>query len=181
MDDLRDLLESAARSAAGHLAGLGDGPVWRPTPASLRAALADQDLPDAGLGSAALLGLAEERVLGYPMGNGHPAFFGWVNAAPHPAGIAGALLAAAVNPSSAGGDHADVYLERAVVRWIAELVGFPHEPGAGLLTSGASMATIVAIGAARQRALSRQGWDVRGRGLNGAPRLVAYAGAEVHS
>ena len=181
MDDLRDLLESAARSAAGHLAGLDSGPVWQPTPAALRAALAGQRLPDSGLDAAALLGLAEERVLAYPMGNGHPAFFGWVNAAPHPAGIAGALLAAAVNPSSAGGDHADVYLERAVVRWIAELVGFPHEPGAGLLTSGASMATIVAVGAARQRALSRQGWDVRRDGLNGAPRLVAYAGAEVHS
>jgi glutamate/tyrosine decarboxylase-like PLP-dependent enzyme len=115
------------------------------------------------------------------MGNGHPAFFGWVNAAPHPAGIAGALLAAAVNPSSAGGDHADIYLERAVVRWIAELVGFPHETGAGLLTSGASMATIVAIGAARQRALARAGWDVRERGLAGAPQLTAYATAEVHS
>jgi glutamate/tyrosine decarboxylase-like PLP-dependent enzyme len=115
------------------------------------------------------------------MGNGHPAFFGWVNAAPHPAGIAGALLAAAANPSSAGGDHSDVYLERAVVRWIAELVGFPHEPGAGLLTSGASMATIVALGAARQRALAGAGWDVRERGLSGAPRLTAYATAEVHS
>ena len=115
------------------------------------------------------------------MGNGHPAFFGWVNAAPHPAGIAGALLAAAMNPSSAGGDHADVHLERAAVRWIAELVGYPHEPGAGLLTSGASMATIVAVGAARQRALARLGWDVRARGLSGAPRLTAYASAEVHS
>jgi len=181
MDDVFDLLESAARSAAGHLAGLGSRPVWRPTPEPVRAALAEQGLPENGLNPAALLGLVSERVLAYPMGNGHPAFFGWVNAAPHPAGIAGALLAAAVNPSSAGGDHADVYLERAVVRWIAELVGFPHSAGAGLLTSGASMATIVAIGAARQRALERQGWDVRGRGLCGAPRLVGYASAEVHS
>jgi aromatic-L-amino-acid decarboxylase len=181
VNDLRDLLETAARSAAGHIDGLGDGPVWRPTPAAVRAWLGSQALPESGLDAATLLGLVSERVLAYPMGNGHPAFFGWVNAAPHPAGIAGALLAAAVNPSSAGGDHADVYLERAVVRWIAELVGFPHSPGSGLLTSGASMATIVAFGAARQRALERQGWDVRVRGLNGAPRLVGYASAEVHS
>ena len=181
MIGVRDFLESAARSAAGHLDGLGAEPVWRPTPAALREALAEQALPQSGIDPAALLAEIEERVLAYPMGNGHPAFFGWVNAAPHPAGIAGALLAAAVNPSSAGGDHADVYLERAVVRWIAELVGFPHEPGAGLLTSGASMATIVAVGAARQRALAGAGWDVRERGLSGAPRLTAYATAEVHS
>ena len=182
MDDLFDLLESAARSAAGHLAGLGSGPVWRPTPGAVRALLADQVLPESGLDADGLLGLVSSSVLAYPMGNGHPAFFGWVNAAPHPAGVAGALLAAASNPSSAGGDHADVYLERAVVRWIAELVGFPHEPGGGLLTSGASMATIVAVGAARQRALERVGWDVRRLGLGGgAPRLVGYASAEVHS
>jgi glutamate/tyrosine decarboxylase-like PLP-dependent enzyme len=181
MTDVRDFLESAARSASSHLSGLGGKPVWRPVPTGLAAELALQRLPESGADPAALLGDIEQRVLAYPMGNGHPAFFGWVNAAPHPAGIAGALLAAAVNPSSAGGDHADVYLERGVVRWIAELVGFPHETGAGLLTSGASMATIVAIGAARQRALARAGWDVRERGLAGAPRLTAYATGEVHS
>lgn len=181
MIDVRDFLESAARSASGHLSGVGGKPVWRPVPTGLAAELALQPLPEAGSDPASLLDEIERRVLAYPMGNGHPAFFGWVNAAPHPAGIAGALLAAAVNPSSAGGDHADVYLERGVVRWIAELVGFPHETGAGLLTSGASMATIVAIGAARQRALTRAGWDVRERGLAGAPQLTAYATAEVHS
>ncbi|HEX4789937.1 MAG TPA: aminotransferase class V-fold PLP-dependent enzyme [Actinospica sp.] len=181
MVDVQDFLESAARAAARHLAGLGEAPVWRPTPAGLRAELADQPLPEEGCEPAELLDYAASRVLSYPMGNGHPAFFGWVNAAPHPAGIAGALLAAAMNPSSAGGDHADVFLERATVRWIAQLVGFPHQTGAGLLTSGASMATIVAVGAARQRALARAGWDVREQGLFGAPRLTAYATAEVHS
>ncbi|HWG27386.1 pyridoxal phosphate-dependent decarboxylase family protein [Actinospica sp.] len=181
MSDVQQFLESAARAASGHLTGLDEHPVWRPTPAGLRSELAEQPLPEAGADPGALLAEIERRVLAYPMGNGHPAFFGWVNAAPHPAGIAGALLAAAVNPSSAGGDHADIYLERAVVRWIADLAGFPHEQGAGLLTSGASMATIVAIGAARQRALAGAGWDVRERGLSGAPQLTAYATAEVHS
>jgi glutamate/tyrosine decarboxylase-like PLP-dependent enzyme len=181
MVDVRDLLEAAAHAAAGHLRDAAEGPVWRPTPPPVREALAGQALPQDGLDTARLLDFFAERVAPYPMGNGHPAFFGWVNAAPHPAGIAGSLLAAAVNPSSAGGDHADVFLERAVVRWIAELVGFPHEPGAGLLTSGASMASIVAVGAARHRALARAGWDVRERGLAGAPQLTAYAGNEVHS
>jgi aromatic-L-amino-acid decarboxylase len=181
MIDVREFLESAARSASAHLSGLDERPVWQRVPAGIAEGLVGQELPEAGADPAALLGDIERRVLAYPMGNGHPAFFGWVNAAPHPAGIAGALLAAAANPSSAGGDHADVYLERGVVRWIAELVGFPHETGAGLLTSGASMATIVAVGAARQRALLATEWDVRERGLSGAPRLTAYATAEVHS
>ncbi|MBS2966677.1 hypothetical protein KGA66_26810 [Actinocrinis puniceicyclus] len=176
-----DLLRAAADLAAAHLAGLEGRPVWRPMPAALRDALLNAPLPCDGLAAGDLLDDAARQVLAYPMGNGHPAFFGWVNAAPHPAALAAGLLAGASNPSSAGGDHADVPLERAVVRWLAELVGFPHETGAGLLTSGASMATIVAVGAARHRALERAGWDVRGQGLAGAPRLTAYATAEAHS
>jgi aromatic-L-amino-acid decarboxylase len=174
-------LRGAAEAAAEHLRTAQDGPVWRAMPEAARAALADAPLPETGLAPEALLAQAADRILAYPMGNGHPAFFGWVNAAPHPAGIAGALLAAAMNPSSAGGDHADVPLERAVMRWIAQLVGYPHEPGAGLLTSGASMATLVAVGAARHRALAEAGWDVREQGLSGAPLLTVYATAQAHS
>jgi glutamate/tyrosine decarboxylase-like PLP-dependent enzyme len=115
------------------------------------------------------------------MGNGHPAFFGWVNPPPSLAGVVASLAAAAMNPSVVAGDHADVHLERAVVRWLAELVGFPHAPGAGLLTSGASAATIVCLAGARGRALAAVGHDVRRDGLAGAPRLVAYVPAEAHS
>ena len=120
-------------------------------------------------------------VLPHGMGNGHPAFFGWVNSPPSAAGVVASLAAAAMNPSVVGGDHADVHLERAVVRWVAELVGFPHEPGAGLLTSGASAATIVCLAGARSRALAAVGHDVRRDGLARAPQLVAYVPAEAHS
>ncbi len=177
----RDLLREAADRAAAHLDAVAGRPVWTPMPASARDLLFDAPLPETGRAAASLLTDVERDVMAWPMGNGHPAFFGWVNSAPHHAALAAHLLAGAVNPSSAGGDHADVPLERAAVRWLAELVGFPHEPGAGLLTSGASMATIVAVGAARYRALRRAGWDVRERGLSGAPELVAYATAEAHS
>jgi aromatic-L-amino-acid decarboxylase len=68
-----------------------------------------------------------------------------------------------------------------VVRWLAELVRFPHAPGAGLLTSGASAATIVCFAGARGRALAGLGHDVRRDGLAGAPPLTAYAPAEAHS
>ena len=178
---VRDGLRAAADLAAAHLGGVAARPVWQAMPEQMRAALLEAPLPESGRAVGELLDEAARRVLAYPMGNGHPAFFGWVNAAPHPAAVAAGLLASASNPSSAGGDHADVPLERAVVRWLAQLVGFPHETGAGLLTSGASMATIVAVGAARHRALERAGWDVRERGMAGAPELTAYATAEAHS
>jgi len=60
-------------------------------------------------------------------------------------------------------------------------VGFPHAPGAGLLTSGASAATVVCLAGARHKALAAAGHDVRRDGLAGAPPLAAYVPAEAHS
>ena len=124
-------------------------------------------------GSDALGETMARDVLPHAMGNGHPAFFGWVNSPPSLAGVLASLVAAAMNPSVVSGDHADVHLERTVVRWLAELVGYPHAPGAGLLTSGASAATIVCLAGARGRACAAAGHDVRREGLAGGPRLVA--------
>ncbi len=180
---------SAFRSAAHalvdrvaeHLAALPSRPVWRPLPDALRRQLLDLPLPEHAAGLDELVDAASRDVLPYAMGNGHPAFFGWVNPPPSPAGVITSLAAAAMNPSVVSGDHADVHLERAVVRWLAELVGFPHEPGAGLLTSGGSAATIVCLAGARSRELAAAGHDIRRDGLAGAPQLLAYVPAEAHS
>ena len=123
-----------------------------------------------------------ERVLPHPMGNGHPRFFGWVNSPPAPIGVLGDFLAAAMNPSAAGGDHAAIYLERCCVRWLMELVGFPTSGSMGLLLSGTSVATVTCLAAARQAAALKDGWDVREQGLQGQRTpLVLYTSEEGHS
>jgi aromatic-L-amino-acid/L-tryptophan decarboxylase len=181
-------LEAFRRSAHGLVDGVADyltavpsRSVWQPLPDALREQLLDLPLPEDGSSLDDLFAFALRDVLPHAMGNGHPGFFGWVNPPPAVAGVAASLAAAAMNPSVVAGDHADVHLERSVVRWLAELVGFPHAPGGGLLTSGASAATIVCLAGARGRALSAVGHDVRRDGLAGAPRLVAYVPAEAHS
>ena len=171
----------AVDGVADHLAALPSRPVWQPLPDDLRERLLALPLPDRGTPLEDLVATALRDVLPHAMGNGHPAFFGWVNPPPSPAGVIASLTAAAMNPSVVGGDHADVHLERAVVRWLAELVGFPHAPGAGLLTSGASAATVVCLAGARHKALAAAGHDVRRDGLAGAPPLAAYVPAEAHS
>ncbi|MEV4134801.1 pyridoxal-dependent decarboxylase [Dactylosporangium sp. NPDC049742] len=181
MDELRRVGRLAADVTADHLSGVRDRPVWQPVTEADRAWLMGQDLPSAGRPLTDLVRDIRTRVLPYPMGNGHPRFFGWVNSAPSAAGVLVAPIAAALNPSCAGGDHAGVLLEHTVLRWLADLVGFPHRPGGGLLTSGASMATVVALAAARQRAVGRDGADVREEGLYGLPPMVLYVSAEGHS
>ncbi|MEV4068428.1 pyridoxal phosphate-dependent decarboxylase family protein [Nonomuraea fuscirosea] len=181
MDELRLAGAKAAGIWADHLGGVAERPVWRPVPDGELAWLTGQELPETGRALDDLLEDTRAHVLPYPMGNGHPRFFGWVNSPPNPAGVLVEPLAAALNPSCAGGDHAGPHLERTVVRWLAGLVGFPHPPGGGLLTSGASMATVICLAAARQRAALADGWDVREEGLSGRAPLVMYVTGEGHS
>jgi glutamate/tyrosine decarboxylase-like PLP-dependent enzyme len=181
LEAFRRAAHAAVDGVADHLAELPSRPVWQPLPDHLRERLLALPLAERGTALDDLVATALHDVLPHAMGNGHPAFFGWVNPPPSPAGVIASLTAAAMNPSVVGGDHADVHLERAVVRWLAELVGFPHAPGAGLLTSGGSAATIVCLAGARGSALATVGHDVRRDGLAGAPPLAAYVPAEAHS
>ncbi|AUG81525.1 amino acid decarboxylase [Kitasatospora sp. MMS16-BH015] len=181
-EDFRTAAHRAADLVSDYLAAVPAAPVWQPMPTAAREALLTLPLPTEGTPLPELLATVEQQILTAPMGNGHPRFFGWVNSAPAPAGVLATLAAAAMNPSSAGGDHADVHLERATVRWIAELVGFPATaPAGGILTSGTSMATILCVAAARHRAAARLGHDLRADGLAGLPPFTAYATAETHS
>ncbi|MCA9876220.1 MAG: aminotransferase class V-fold PLP-dependent enzyme [Thermomicrobiales bacterium] len=178
----RALGYQAVDLAAAHLAGMRDAPVFRPMSPAARQTLLEQPLPEAGVAPEEILARFAADVLPYPMGNGHPRFFGWVNSPPAPMGILAELLAAAMGPSCAGGDHAASYLERAATRWLMELVGFPVAGSVGLLVSGGSMASLTGLAAARQRAAREDGWDVRERGLDDwGQRLTLYLSSEAHT
>ncbi len=164
-----------------YLAGVRDRPVFQPMTVGERRALLEQPLPEDGLAPEAALQRFERAVLPHPMGNGHPRFFGWVNAPPAPIAVLGELLAAAMNPSCAGGDHAAIYLERCAVRWLAELLGYPAAGGMGLLVSGGSMASLTCLAAARHRTVAALGGDVRSAGLPRQAGLVLYMSEEGHS
>jgi aromatic-L-amino-acid/L-tryptophan decarboxylase len=180
--EFRALAGRAVDLASEHLSRVPEGPVFRPMTPEERRRLLDLPLPAGPKPLDEALDLARELVMSRPMGNGHPRFFGWVNSPPSPAGVVAEILAAASNPSVAGGDHAATYLERAVLRWMMELVGYPVEGTMGLLTSGGSAATLIGLAAARQRAAAEDGWNVREDGLHGTrPRLVLYMAEEGHS
>jgi aromatic-L-amino-acid decarboxylase len=179
-DDVRQVGHRAVDIIAEYLSGLPDRPVFQPYPRELIRALATEPLPAKGAAVDAVLDDFVERVAPYPFGNGHPRFFAWVNSPPHVVGIFAEALAAAMNPSVAGGNHAAVHIERQVVRWFADLAGFPDD-STGLLVSGGSMATLTGFTVARHRAAQRVGIDVRSDGLQGHQRrFVLYLGTEGH-
>jgi aromatic-L-amino-acid/L-tryptophan decarboxylase len=168
-EHFRRLAHAAVDLVADYLAGIGAAPVFRPMTADQRTTLMQEPLAASGAGPEAVLERFRSAILPHAMGNGHPRFFGWVNSPPAPIGIIADFLAAALNPSCAGGDHAAIYLERCVVRWLMELLGFPSEGSMGLLVSGGSMASLTCLAAARSWAAKRDGWDVRQDGVGVAP------------
>ncbi len=123
------------------------------------------------------------EILGaFPMINGSPRFFGWVNSPPAPLAVLAEMMAAGLNVSCAGGDHPGTYIEHRVVRQLMELVRFPVEGSMGLLVSGGSMASLTCLAAARHWAATRAGWNVRAEGMQaGHAPLVMYVSAEGHS
>jgi glutamate/tyrosine decarboxylase-like PLP-dependent enzyme len=50
-----------------------------------------------------------------------------------------------------------------------------------VFVTGAHMANVTALAAARDEVLRRHGWDVESRGLQGAPAVSVMAGAEAHA
>lgn len=85
-------------------------------------------------------------------------------------GVFADALAAAMNPSCAGGNHAAIYVERQVIRWFRDMLGFP-DSSMGLLVSGGSMATLTALAVARH---VKSGVDVRAKGLRDAPAPFSF-------
>jgi len=181
-EEFRRVGRQVVDRVAQYLSSLPNGPVFQPLTPEARTKLLDLPLPDEGLPPQAAFEFAAEHLLTHPMGNGHPRFFGWVNSPPAPRAILLEVIAAAMNPSCAGGDHAAIYLERATVRWLMELLGFPTDKSMGLLVSGGSMATLTALAAARHHAAQNAGWNVRAQGLQHVTKpLVLYMSGEGHS
>lgn len=178
-DEIRRVGYQTVDLIAQHLTTLPDAPVFRPVPAEAAEGWIASPPPSAGESADAVLARFAEEIAPYPFGNGHPRFYGWVNSPPAVIGVFAAALAAAMNPSVAGGNHAAVWVERQVIEWFKTILGFPRD-GMGLLVGGASAAAITGLAVARHVAHARRGWDVRAEGVHPAPFRV-YISGEGHS
>ena len=160
-----------------YLRDVRERPTWTPTPEAVRSEIRDEAVPRTGLGDEAVYESFLRLVRPYPNGNIHPRFWGWVMGTGSPQAAMADFLSSVVNPQMGGIDHSPIYIEQQVVRWYAELMGFPPTAG-GILISGGTMANVLGLAVARRQ---RAGWDVRVKGTYGGPPLRVYASAEIHS
>lgn len=151
-----------------------EGRVWTPFPDPLKSRHS-KDLSGAGFGPEKTQSQIE-ALLPYGVGNTHPRFFGWVHGSGTPSNLIADIAASAMNANCGGRDHAAIYVERQVVAWCRDMFDFP-ETSSGLVVSGTSMATLIAVKAARDKV---QAFSARQTGMSGT-KLVGYTSSEAHS
>ena len=110
-----------------------------------------------------------------------PRYFGFVIGGTLPQTIASQWLAAAWDQNAYAYvmSPAAAVAEEVAAGWILDVLGLPSTSSVGFVT-GATMANLTCLAAARHEVLARVGWDVEAGGLYGGPEVQVIVGAEAH-
>ncbi|HZN07010.1 MAG TPA: pyridoxal-dependent decarboxylase [Pyrinomonadaceae bacterium] len=175
---LDDVTRQATQLVADYFHTIYERPVRAENYAGKTTAALDVELP---LESVPLERLIAEcrTIFDLSRHNGHPRFFGYVASPSTPIGAYAELIAGVLNANITcwRSGPAGTELERLVVRWLGSLIEYDRDAH-GLLTSGGSMANMIALLVASRRKL---GDEASRRGLwNQRSPLTIYASEEVH-
>lgn len=163
--------------AIDHLRDVRDRPLWQDMPPQVRARFRG-GMPQDGQPLDEVYGEIVTDLLPYPMGNIHPRFWMWYMGSSNFAGALGDFLAAVIGSNLGGGDHAAAEIDKQVVDWMKEMVGYPAT-ASGTLVSGGSMANLIGLTVARNR---MSGIDLRERGVAGLRAPMRFYGSDqLHS
>jgi glutamate/tyrosine decarboxylase-like PLP-dependent enzyme len=177
----RAALMRAAEHALDWLEGLEARPVaTTATLEEMRARLA-RPLAQAGLPAVQVIDDLVADVAGGILGSQSGRFFGWVIGGAAPAAMAADWLTAAWDQNA--GIHACApaasVVEEVAAGWLAELFDLPPGTSVGF-TTGAQMAHMTCLAAARHAVLRDLGWDVERQGLAGSPPVRILANPDRH-
>jgi glutamate/tyrosine decarboxylase-like PLP-dependent enzyme len=178
---MHDLLLNAAERATRYLETLTERSVT-PTAAALDGLFQlDEALPDHPTDPEAVLSILDEIGSPATVASAGPRYFGFVTGGSLPVTVAANWLAGAWDNNCAFSVMSPIgaKLEQVTLRWLVDLFALPVGAGGGFVT-GATMANMTGLAAARHRLLARQGWDAEAQGLFGAPPLTVVVGDEVH-
>ncbi len=176
------LLRSAAGRAERYLTELPDRAVAPTADALARLDQLGGALPEAGMDGEAVIDLIDRLGAPATIASAGPRYFGFVTGGALPAALAGNWLATAwdQNAFSTASSPLGAKLEAIALDWLVEAMCLPAGT-AGSLVTGATMANVTGLAAARHAVLAGVGWDVEADGLFGAPEVTVIVGDEVHA
>ncbi len=160
-----------------YLRTVGERPVWQPITAEVRERFTEE-LPLEPSDAEQVYEEARRSILPYPTGNIHPRFWGWVIGSGSPVGMLAELLTGAMNCNAWGADQVAIEVERQVLGWLKQGLGYPRD-ASGILTNGGSVSNLFGLAVARN---TKAEVDLAQDGVQSAPRpMVLYASSSTHS
>ena len=160
-----------------YLQNIGSNPVWQKIPAEIKDSF-KTGIPQKPSPLQEVYDDFKTNILPYTKGNIHPRYFAWVEGTGTPLGAMAEMLAAAMNPNVAIGEHAAMYVDKQVVDWCRQMMNYPAG-SSGILLSGASMANVTALCVATNHQLKK---NIRSEGIRAVPaQMVLYCSTETHS
>lgn len=166
--DFRELGYHTIDLIAEYYDGLDSESVYKsPDPGEL-VALFDEPVPETGEEPSTVLDAWPKKILPNSTPMGSPRYYGYVMGSGVQIGVLAEALAAAQNANTGGWKPAPAAteIERRVVAWFAEMIGYPPDTD-GLLTSGGTVANLVALATALQATAD---YDVARMGLQSEQR-----------
>jgi glutamate/tyrosine decarboxylase-like PLP-dependent enzyme len=179
--NLPELLSEAARLGARYLAELGDRRIVPGQDAIGGLAALGGALPEGQSEPLDVISLLDRVGSPATVATAGPRYFGFVTGGSLPSALAANTLAAAWDQNACLNVMSPVAstVEEIAGRWVLDLLGLPRDAAVGF-TTGATMANLTGLAAARRKLLAAEGWDVEERGLFGAPEIDVVVGDEVH-
>jgi aromatic-L-amino-acid/L-tryptophan decarboxylase len=140
----------------------------------------DEPLPKDGMAIEDLLDLVEEKILKTATGNLGPHMYGYVMSGGNQISIIADKLAATINQNVAKWhlSPAITEIDKRVVQWTAQMIGYGEQAG-GFLGSSGSSANLDGLTVARNIFFERQ--DIRNKGLFGIKPFTVYCSEQTHN
>lgn len=148
------------------------------SPSEVQAVFAEP-LPEEGTDPGVLMQKVERDIFQTSTLNIGPNFYGYITGGGNQVAILGEMIKAALNQNNLKWHSSPVSteLEKLVIRWMAEFVGYPVDC-AGVLLDGGSVANFESLAVARKIKASV---DVSEEGVYNAPPMTVYVSEEGHS
>jgi aromatic-L-amino-acid/L-tryptophan decarboxylase len=179
LETFRDDLRKASELVVRLYGGLDRA---RVTPAKSRMEIAssfDEPFPEEPQSMEAIFREVEKNIFENSTLYLTPRFLGYINTGGNQAAIVAELLASAVNQVCAKWHFSPAAseVERRVIRWIAQFIGYAPEAGGSLL-SGGSAGNLVGLAVARKQ---KAQFDAASLGMRGGPPVTVYVSEEGHA
>lgn len=142
-------------------------------------AVFDEPMPLKGEAPELLLEKIATEVFQYSTKNISPNYYAYITGGGNQASILAEMLRNGLNQNNLKWHSApaNTEIEKIVLRWIAEMVGYPTDAG-GVLTSGGAFANFLALAVARK---IKSSVDVAEEGLYHSKPMCVYVSQEAHS